>query len=247
MLTDTVNSTLAIDISKAWTTSDVRFIATKKPAANPSLIGQLAWADQKTNSFYIWGGHSPYGSTTTQISRGMQWKFVTDGKGSGSWINATAENQTPQILESFPRSEQGTWITAGDAGFYIGGVASGWTEMRSSVQPISGMISFNMTTKQWRQDSTTGLISEYGTLAGGTAQFAPEFGPNGLVFVLGGGTYALNSSSGPPDGWNEFTTVRFFDPVSRVWYSQNTTGTAPSRRMFPCSVGVQAAKGRYDM
>lgn len=175
----------------------------------------------------------------------MQWKFTADGRGSGTWIKITAEN--PQTLEGFPRSEHGAFITAGDSGFYIGGMASGWTEPRADSQPISGMISFNMTNKQWRQDSTTGLISTYGTLVGGTAQFAPGFGPNGLIFVLGGATYTLAPNSRPPDGWNEFSVVRFFDPVSKIWYSQKTTGTAPNPRQYSCSVGMQAAKGRYEM
>ncbi|KAK1758858.1 kelch repeat protein [Echria macrotheca] len=240
---NSINTTLSIDISKSWSASSVKINSIPKPAL--VLVSQAIWVDNSSSSFYIWGGHSPYGATTNNITKTSQWKFTADGRGAGTWTKEIPSN--PRVLETFTFSENGAVATAGDTGFYVGGVASGWTEQRAATQPVPGLVSFNMTTKTWRNDSTTGIVSAYGTLAAGVAEFVPRFGPNGLVFVLGGATYTLAPNTRPPDGMRDFSVVDFFDPVTRVWYTQKTTGTAPTPRQGFCSVGIASSNGTYEI
>jgi hypothetical protein len=107
---------------------------------------------------------------------------------------------------------------------------------------LVGYAVFNFTTREWTRESN-GPYSSDGTLYGATATFAPIFGSNGLIFVLGG-------QSGFRDYDQEYVTfqrVHFLDPATREWQFQVTTGEAPSGRFYHCSVGVASTSGTFEM
>jgi len=198
------------------------------------------------DAFYIWGGNSGLTEERAKVSKSSQWKFSADGKGDGSWSQETPTNKN--LLESFAIPQDGAYTTAKDTLFYVGGIATGWTEPgRLYVQPVPGVLSFNMSTRAWRNDSAADL-STFGTLNMGVAQYVPRFGPNGLILILGGATTSLAPSSSDPIAMQSFSEVKFFDPVTKVWYSQKTTGAIPMPRTRPCSVGVEDREsGTYEM
>jgi len=238
-----VNSTLSIDLSKSWSASDVKINTIRKAA--PTTDGQAIWTDRTTKAFYIWGGHAPFGQGTKALSKKTEWRFAVDGNGGGTWSEETPSN--PVLLESLTLSEDGAFTTAGNKGLWIGGTASPWTEFGfPGNQAIPGVVSFNMKTKTWHNTSADGL-STFGTLRWGQAKFVPNFGPNGLVMVLGGQTYTLAKGDQSLAGMQDLDNIPFFDPVSNAWYSQRTTGTTPEPRSSFCSVGIKGQNGTFEM
>ncbi|GKT54693.1 kelch repeat protein [Colletotrichum tofieldiae] len=94
---------------------------------------------------------------------------------------------------------------------------------------------------------TTNAFSENGTVNGGSAIYIPAFGPNGLITLMGGSTSALEPNQKTPTGWLDFNNLTFFDPITRDWYWQQTTGNAPTARRGFCSVGVNGTNGTYEV
>lgn len=244
-ISEPVNSTLSIDISKSWSAGDVQINTIARHKDSPVMFGQSLWG--AGNTFHIYGGHSSYGRRTSNISKTQHWRFDADGNGGGTWSQETAANQ--QLYASMDLGEYGAFTTAGDTGFHFGGERSMNTEPGSrGHRSIAGVLSYNMTTKMWRNDSSSGM-TPLGTLTLGQAAFVPAFGPNGLIFVMGGASYTQKemSQSAQPDSMPEFRNVKFMDPVTKKWYSQETSGTPPDPRQSHCLVGVQGKNGTYEI
>ncbi|GKT48136.1 Kelch repeat-containing protein [Colletotrichum spaethianum] len=234
-----VNSTLSISLSKSWSASKVTIKELSKESQARS--GQALWKNEATNTLWIWGGHSPNGAPRENP---VSWKFEADGKGGGEWSKETPTN--PTFFADLKRSEEGAFVSTPDAGFWFGGGASGWTNPNPVPQFVPGIVTYNMTTKSWANE-TTSAFSENGTLNGGSAIYIPTFGPNGLITVMGGSTSALDPDQKSPTGWLDFNNLTFFDPITRDWYWQQTTGNAPTARRNFCSVGVNGTRGTYEI
>lgn len=231
-----VNSTLSIDLSQSWSSSTVSINSI--PKSPSTLDGQALWSNG--DALYIWGGHVPY--FTRGPSPPASWKFTTDGRGGGSWSEDTPNN--PTEFNELIRSEDGAFVSTPTAAFWIGGMASWSTHDIDVSRLVPGMISFNFTTKSWKNESTTGLFSVNGTLARASAEYIPRFGPNGLVMLFGG---AGDSRENVPQDYLSYQNLTFFDPVTRLWYWQTTTGNAPTNRTYSCTAGVEGKNGTYEI
>lgn len=111
------------------------------------------------------------------------------------------------------------------------------------------MVSYNMLTKEWQNHTSIGMLGPKQSLEDGRAIHVPGFGPDALVFVLGGSAKAAAadpkaSSQGP---LVSFANVSFFDPSSKQWYWQTTTGEAPKGRVGHCLVGSLSQEGSFEM
>lgn len=110
-----------------------------------------------------------------------------------------------------------------------------------------------MEKKEWQNHTTIGMLEPTRGLKDGKALHVPSFGPNGLVFILGGTTRAIanfkNTENPDPKlgPVQSFTNISFFDPASNRWYWQTTTGTAPNGRIGHCVVGARSSAGSYVM
>ncbi len=236
-----MNSTLSIDMSKSWSTSEVVLRIIERPWS--AKANQAIWTDQKAGNFYVWGGKWIRGinMTTNQL-----WKFTPDGHGAGTW--ATEDPANPALFNDLHQAENGVFVNSNDTGFYIGGLATGWTEKyRASTQALPGMVAFNMDTKTWQNGTTS--FSPFDTLAGGSAVHVPNLGSNGLIMVLGG---VAHSVVGEPDWVTapafDFQNLTFFDPQTKRKYWQLATGNIPpSPRLFACTAGFQNPDGGYEM
>ncbi|KAF4815689.1 Kelch repeat-containing protein [Colletotrichum siamense] len=239
---NSVNSTLSIDLSTSWSSSNVTIRIIDKPTTG--MDGQAMWKNEGMNAFYIWGGHLPYGG---KIDRPKSWKFEADGKGGGEWLTESPAN--PSFFGELKRCEEGAYVSTGDTAFWFGGIASGWTNSNPASQPVPGIISYNMTTKVWSNDTTPNFsaFSAYGTIVGGGAVYIPTFGSNGLIVVMGGVTFTLDPSQKTPNGWMDFSNLTFYDPITKNWYWQKATGTPPTARRGFCYVGAEGKNGTYEI
>ncbi|CAI0646013.1 unnamed protein product [Colletotrichum noveboracense] len=210
---NSVNSTLSIDLSTSWSSSNVTIRIIDKPTTG--MDGQAVWKNEGMNAFYIWGGHLPYGG---KIDGPKSWKFEADGKGGGEWLTESPAN--PSFFGELKRCEEGAYVSTGDTAFWFGGIASGWTNSNPASQPVPGVISCNMTTKVWSNDTTPNFsaFSAYGTIVGGGAVYIPTFGSNGLIVVMGGVTFTLDPSQKTPNGWMDFSNLTFYDPITKDWH-----------------------------
>ncbi|KAI3528019.1 kelch repeat protein [Colletotrichum filicis] len=234
-----VNSTLSIDLTTSWSATSVRI--REIPKTPKTMDQQAMWKNDAKSTFWIWGGHSPFGAP---LDEPTSWKFEADGKGGGTWSKETPAN--PTLFQELRRNEGGAFASTPDAGFWFGGQSSGWTTSNPYSQPLPGILSYNMTTRSWANE-TNDAFSKYGTLTGGSAVYIPTFGSNGLITIMGGATWGLEPDQAKPLGWQDFSNLTFMDPVTRDWYWQKTTGNAPTPRSNFCSVGVEGSNGTYEI
>lgn len=233
-----VNATLSIDLSNSWAIDDVDILETAY-AAEGSLpaLNQALMTDASRDSFYIWGGATSFGAP---IPAAKVWRFFADGDGAGEWIDVTPNDDSDEFF-AIKRSRDASVASTRDAGFIFGGDITAETETEVDPQGGAGYRVFNFTTQKWSEDRVV-PYAENNFLKRGTAVFAPGFGPNGLIFLLGGFHDITN-----PDSGLDFQTLWFLDPVERKWYSQKASGRIPGSRQYPCSVGVATSDGRFDM
>ena len=238
-----MNSTLSIDLTKSWSTSDV-FIRAVPKAPGPSKTRTALWTDEAQGIIYSWGGYSPFGEGVRKQHE--LWKFEADGQGGGKWSLQAPEN--PSLFNNLQATEYGAWANTNTTGFLIGGMTSPWTERGAQTQAIPGILTFDMATKRW-DNMTLATGSPYDSLGAASAHYIPTYGPAGLIMVLGGhelyvdGPARFSASPGV-----NFEDLTFFDPKTMKKYSQRATGDIPP---FPraefCCTGFQNSKGGYEV
>ncbi|GKT47929.1 Kelch repeat-containing protein [Colletotrichum spaethianum] len=230
-----LSSTLSIDLSKSWKPANVEIKQTQKRGA-PMMMRQAIFTDNSSNSFYIWGG-------TRRAT--LLWKFDADGSGGGSWSPKHTDD-----LNSFTRltrSQGGAYVSTPDSGFYFGGYASRYTSQNPE-GPVPGYLQFNYTaTDQEWTNHTEAPYSIYGTVVGASAHYVPNYGPNGLLMIFGGGSDVPGRAQSKNRGWLDFGKIYFMDPLTKKWYSQKTSGNAPGARMWHCTVGALSQNNTYEI
>jgi hypothetical protein len=192
------------------------------------------------DKFYSWGGDR---GLSPEVERFDLHVFTADGKGGGSW---GLPSSTDSTFNDVLATAEGHLAITNTTGYIIGGWASSYTDKRASGQNhivTPGVVSFDLTADngKWTNSSPPGLDQrENGAIAYGTAEFLPEYGQRGLIISLGGqapsrGSSRLNTGDGTSV---DFVSLKIYNPVANVWYSQQATGDFPSPRVKACSVTV---------
>lgn len=238
-----MNSTLYINIAESWAASTVHIKAVDKPA--PKLSRPAIWRSQDKHMFYTWGGRTAHGKDK-DITKSTMWRFTGDVEGGGSW-SSEIPNDTDE-LEELALPQRGACTTVNNTGYYFGGAAIPQSDpgLDVQMQPIPGMISFDMESKKFDNESTPD-ISPYGTVVGATAELIPGYGIDGLIMVLGGYGYTLAAGSRDVQHTRRFDNLTLYDPASEEWYWQVSTGEIPAPRLDHCSVGVKSTSDTYEM
>ncbi|KAK4182660.1 hypothetical protein QBC35DRAFT_420353, partial [Podospora australis] len=242
-----VNSTISIDMSVTWSTASVKMRAIPKPPGIPSKSHGHIWTDLNENAFYSWGGFRAYADETGEKTL---YKFTADGQGGGNWSVEVANN--PEFFQTLRVVDQGAFANTDTTAYVLGGWSSKATEagVGNQGEPIPGMISFDMKSKEFRA-GTTGF-SPYGTAAvlGASMQHVPGFAANGgkgFMLVLGG---MLDRSTGANEDRVplNMSNLVLFDAVTMERYEQTATGEIPPtpRKGF-CSAGFQNKEGGYEI
>ncbi|KAH6853180.1 hypothetical protein B0I37DRAFT_440375 [Chaetomium sp. MPI-CAGE-AT-0009] len=241
-LTNVVNTTISIDLSESWTTSDVLMRQIRKPWT--AKRNQAVWTDHEGGHYYLWGGEW----LSNEMDAGNTlWKFTPDGTGGGSW--ATEAPQNSPLFDQLDMTQLSAFASTNTTGFVIGGLASAWTDpgrVPSHNQAVPGMLAFNMKTRVW-EDGTTGF-SPFDTLVGASAHWVPNIGPNGLIMVLGGvAPLPIQDTTFVDAPAFDFRNLTFFDPETKQAYWQLATGDIPSspRSKF-CVTGFPNSDGGYE-
>ncbi|KAK3996607.1 hypothetical protein QBC44DRAFT_231332 [Cladorrhinum sp. PSN332] len=253
-----VNSTLSIDMSHSWSSSNVSIRTIPKPPQMQDRSVPSIWTDAARGEYYLWGGASQAGSKSKLgVEKDKTYKFTTDGSGGGSWSlddSVPSDKQTPRLL----RTQHAAYASTPRSAFAIGGIATSFGDVSMANngnpgiqrQAVPGMIEFDFDSRQFTNLTDAPIAGS--SIIGAQAEYIPNFGEsNGLVIVLGGwqarlddgGVYNINLPT------FDFHNLTFFDPATKQKYWQATSGDVPpSPRMQFCSAGRVTADGKgYDL
>ena len=157
----------------------------------PILNHETLWKTPDRNSCFLWAGETSlliYGSPPLEL-----WKFNIDNLGGGTWSPApSSDTLFPHLL----RQSTGCGVANGDTGLYTGGYTSGKTDFATSGQANigrEGIVSLNMTSGAWSNDSTIGL-DEYGMIQSCVAVTLPAIGLDRSLIIILGGTSKIHPS-----------------------------------------------------
>lgn len=196
-------------------------------------------ADYDAGAFYLYGGIQAF--NVAPLRQRNLWRFRADGVGGGTWGTETSSNM--DLFIDLNQTEMGSWVSTENTGFYLGGIGNRRTSSDPARQgAVPGIVSYNFTTRAWANDSSAGLSPD-GSLHGASATFVPNFGPNGLVVLIGGSSrYRQDGQGSQP-----MDTITFFDPVTKEVFEQKTSGGTPEERYSHCAVGAQSTNGTFEM
>ncbi|KAH6697286.1 hypothetical protein F5X68DRAFT_197100 [Plectosphaerella plurivora] len=239
---NTMNATLSIDLSRPWTPEGVAINEGAKPDSVGTWSYQHIWSDIEAGELYVWGGGPYYALDGLNVPQKL-WKFTTsdDTNNAGNWSEVNPVLGDGNLLERTPDRRAGAAVSTATTGFVFGG----YSVIGGEVTPLTGYISFDFATGEWEEHSDPDApFSKSGTLLYSSALWAPTFGSEGLIFIMGG-METVNADIDPEN--LDFETIHFLDPAKKQWLSQETTGDIPDSRTRHCTVGVAGANGTYDI
>jgi hypothetical protein len=235
-------STLSIDISRSWTTSDVSIRSIEK--SGPKKSNLVLWTDEQARAFYSWGGEFP-SSVKENMTEPELWKFKADGEGGGEWSIVKPANEG--TFSNMHSAALGASANTGTTAFVIGGEIQRWSEpdTNGSTQVVGGMVTFNMATRVWTNETDN---SPFATLVGASSHYLPSFGNDGIIITLGGITPSLVGRWDGKEPSLDFYNITLFNPTTKKVYWQLASGDIPtSPRIQACTAIIKTADGGYDM
>ena len=232
------NCSFSIPLNESWTPDTLRFNAIPKPSMTRYNFQSLFY-DTKLQRIDSHGGELSY--LTTDEPDLAIWSFQPDNEsGSGTWKqNNTIDD--PPFTQGITRTFGGA-TTSHDGQYYsLGGYTSPHTSPETvntqGFIPIPGIVTYNSTTSTWTNSTDVNGPSPLGTLEWAGLEVVP-LGPNSLIAVIGGDTSGMDTYV-PAQNRRSMTSISLYDPVTKQWYQQETTGTPPSQRSRFCTVGVR--------
>ncbi|KAF5254883.1 hypothetical protein FANTH_379 [Fusarium anthophilum] len=238
-----VSLTLSIPLDESWTNDTVAFTESAK-GPSPYLKQPALWVDEERSMIYSWGGQGSYKNTSAAGDHHLYAFEADDGK--GRWSIHDPDDDT--LFSSLYRSVRGAYTTCHGVGYHLGGYGERRTDERFTdgsyvERPLDGLLTYNITTQKWTNESTKAL--DYVTWSG-RATCIPSISSSGLLIFMGGAkvkTPSFRNESEPVS----FTNITIYDPSSKEWYYQQTSGVSPDPRVDFCSVGVQGRNNTYEI
>ena len=209
----------------------------------PIFDFEALWSDTSGQSFYTFAGETAYNARPPEDEL---WRFTSDGSGGGSWAQQTPDASFSNIR----RPSLGITTTSNDTAFYIDGYLdfrsdNFTTDTSGTHYYLNGVVSFNTSSGVWT-NSSADPIHDSGPAIFGAAEFMPNFGTKGLLALLGGQQTISWTAVGGLVGMDNIT---LYDPATKLWYSQTTSGSGgspPAMQRF-CTVGAQGQNGTFEM
>ena len=242
-ISGTLNSTLSIDLSQAWTPQNVTFNSyDKDDSMRPFMVLETLWPADN-DSFYLFGGASSAWNSPGTIPPDLVnnlWQFS-----GNSWTQIQNDNG----FQSLQRPANGLAAHSDSKAWMLGGQAilAGQTDRT----PLPGIVSFDMKSGAWTNSTAWGVPNGGRTMSG-VMQYVPNFGAEGLLIAIGGETWGPSTWIDEGSGMLSMNNITVYDPSSEQWYWQNTTGLngdsdMPYTSSMPCAVGVQSSDSSFEM
>lgn len=238
------NITLAIPLAESWNNNTVAWVRTQNTFEAPVFNRPALWPHG--NSFYSWGGSTPYG---TPPSKNL-WNFTTSSNGSGIWTRASPADV--DVFSGFVRSAGAARAICRNIGLYLGGYVSWetdtWAKVADGLVPVPGLLTYDLETRIWNNRSAVPGLNSYGTSAYAAATCLEDYGQKG-VFLPIGGELMGNPTTYSDDGNYQvgLGTLALYDVGADKWMKQNVSGDAPPLRDRFCTGTVRGWNGTLDM
>ena len=176
----------------------------------------------------------------TTSSDDSLWSLTPDGQGGGSWSLSSSTAAAEQLTFTF-----GAATISTPTNLYMLG---GEQETNGYYGDVSGLTVHNFAEGSWNNNSDAGaLISGRSFLS--QAVYAPNFGTEGVMIVVGGGA-SSNGTNCYECGTNlvPMSNITIYDIASGTWYQQTATGTIPPPRSEFCADGSPSLdNSTYEM
>ncbi|KAL8824189.1 MAG: hypothetical protein Q9191_005232 [Dirinaria sp. TL-2023a] len=248
------NTVDTIDLSKPFNnTNELIWSHIAKNGSNhdstpPTLNDGTIFSDG--SSLYLFGGgisvanppviNAPKSTPTNGV---WQYEF-----GSGQWNMATLSGDAVQRMTLGMSVQSSSHPT----GYYLGGVKLPaadpyfWTVPGATPYMDQGLLTFDESSVNFQNDSTTGL-NDFGTLAEGFLALIESVGSKGVLVAFGGFSNAAAKAMNVTDDQllspslhRNLSTISIYDIDSQTWFQQTATGDVPRWRYIGCSVLVSA-------
>jgi hypothetical protein len=226
--------TIAIDLSKSWTTSNVSPVLTNKSSSVPLARRADMWYDQAADLVYSMGGwhYNISGPWFLEADPVELWGFKPSPGGSVDWQlqpwssdpskNRVAANVFGSLTANSPEGH-----------YSLGG--STFSNPKAQFigeEPVRELDTYGYQNETW---SSTEMPDN--TFLYGEGEYIDTYGAEGVIIFFGGLGNTIN----------DLTTILIYDIYTQVFYRQNTTYAPPNRSFF-CSVGAKSASnGSYEM
>ena len=199
------------------------------------------WNDDEQLYIGFAGRHSEFGDDAQQPEGVWSYKPGSSGS-SGTWKNLDASGSS----QSGSRPFSALYASGGGAGYVLGGFAVNASEGTDDSQdiPIPGLTSFNLTTKDVVNRTTSGSAFGEGLEMGGML-YIPNFGTQGILTVVAGDKVGYSAPNS--DDLVSPSEVSVYDIFSGTWYKQQTSGFVPEPRKEFCVAGVASNNETYEI
>ncbi|EWC46897.1 hypothetical protein DRE_03909 [Drechslerella stenobrocha 248] len=224
----------SLDISQSFTTNNPKFeaIATPSTGGPPNVENATLWYDQVRNRVLLYGG--AFQNTSGDVDTAPQaiWSYDLV---QGQWSAVTTAGGM------VTRAAFGASTFVDDVGYYRGGQQDAYTTpdypQPSSYTLLSGLRTFNMTSKEFNE-VTTGFEVFGDPISEGYRQGT-------LVPIeLSGRKYLINYGGGGKIGVGlPLKNIYVYDIQAQKWYIQPVDGEAPGNVRGACAVAAYAADG----
>lgn len=230
-------STYSIDVSSSWTNTTVIIKQIDKTIDDGAFNYPALWPALDNSSFYSYNGEKSDIDHPIVTGSNKLYKFTSDGSGGGQWSEDNQSYTASSNFTSLVRVGRFANACGPDACYAVGGWRSLTTD--SAIKddiPAAGIVSFNLTSHHWYNDSLVGSVFT-GPWRDGQLFFTDVAGSDGVLIALGG---SVTDLTGKNSIVLSLMYVYIYDIATKSWYQQATGGDVPpSPNSSYCAVGLQ--------
>ncbi|KAI9150854.1 Kelch repeat-containing protein [Paramyrothecium foliicola] len=239
------NVTLSIPLHEPWSNDTVEFREINK-GRKSAVHEHNLWVDKENNRIYQWDGSDRFPSSTGAEDPQL-WAFLPQEDGGGAWETVSPEN--PNVYNGLLRVGSATGAACGEMAYDLGGFVRSRTDNRVEGGisiPSPGMITLNMTSREWRNQSLAAMSPPFGIYMRGAASCVTGFNDKAYLMTTGGWSSSRVDAFKDLDRLS-FSNITFYDQDSQTWHWQQTSSSSPPNRAEHCAVGVQSSYGTYEI
>ena len=231
------HSTYSIDVSSSWTNATVVIKQIDKNIDGRALDRPKLWTASDNSSFYSYNGVKGSLPDPGDSLANKLYKFTSDGSGGGQWFEEEQSYTASSNFTNLVRVGGSANACGPDTCYFVGGWRDWNTDdaIKHSI-PAAGIVSYNLTSRQWYNDSLVGSVFK-GPWRDGQLFFTDVAGSEGVLIAIGG---SVTNLAGGNLVTLSFGYAYMYDIATKSWYQQATDGDVPLLpRMHYCTVGLQ--------
>lgn len=230
-------STYSIDVSSSWTNATVVIKQIDKAIDGRAFDYPKLWPTFDNSSFYSYNGDKGWFYTPANPPSNKLYKFISDGSGDGQWFEDDQSYTAGSNFTNLARVGGSASACGPDTCYAVGGWRNSRTDNALDHDiPAAGIVSYNLTSHQWYNDSLVGSVFQ-GPWRDGHLFFTDIAGSEGALIAIGG---SVSNLAGGNFIQLSFGYVYLYDIATKSWYQQGTGGDVPSLpKAEYCTVGLQ--------